>query len=265
MKKIIILSLLTIVLISTQAFSQAYQLPKFTVHITGGYGVPTGDFKVDVPTSTTTRLDADDFPYYTKQLLNFGADGKLSLGARGNARVTFGLTYNMFSNNTTGTFRLQSSTGPLGQVEFKPHVNVVSVALGGEYAFSPTQKVNPFVGAQLAANFFGGSFDFGQQVFTKGALRSSLNMKSETRIGIILDAGLDFRLSPQIGAVVGLKYHMINPIGKGADDETEIAANEVDLGDKEHVRDDGTTSPNKSLSSINGYAGITFFFGLLHK
>ena len=269
MKKILSVIILLSAFLSTNAFSQAYPLPKFTVHITGGYGVPTGDFKMDIPPSTplveANRPDADNFPYYTKQLVVFGADGKLSLGARGNARVTFGIDYNMFSNNADGVFRIDAAN-TLAVTTFKPKVNVLSVQLGGEYAFQPTQKVNPFVGAALAANFFSGSFEFGREVRVKGVQRTGpMDMKSETRIGIVLNAGLDFRLSPQIGAVIGIKYHLINPIGKGADDETEIGANEIDLGDKEHVIDDGTTQAARSLSSFNGYAGISFFFGMLHK
>lgn len=255
------LSVLLFAFLFMASFSALAQ-PKVTLHLTGGYGVPLGDFKVTVPSDPTKRLDADDFPYYTKQLINFGADGKLAFGKKGNARVVFGLTYNMFSNNVDGTFRIDTAgIGTLGQVGFKPKVNVLSINLGSEWAFMPKGKVNPFVGLSIAANFFSGKFEFAKQVYTKGAYRTELKMKSETRIGFILDGGVDFMISKQVGAVVGIKYHMINPLGKGADNESEVAADEVDLGDKEHVRDDGTTSPNKNLSSINGYVGVSFYFG----
>jgi len=68
-------------------------------------------------------------------------------------------------------------------------------------------------------------------------------------------------LSKQVGAIYRSKISYDKPNRKGADNEAEVAADEVDLGDKEHVRDDGTTSPNKSLSSINGYVGVSFYFG----
>lgn len=256
MKKLIVLLYSVLFFTSISVIAQ----PKITVNVTGGYGVPTGDFKVDVPHDPTKRLDADDFPYYTKQLINFGADGKLAIGKKGNFRAVLGLTYNMFSNNTDVTMRVDTPS-VLGQVNFKPHVNVISVNLGGEWAFMPNQKINPFIGASIVGNFFGGDFTFAKRVFTKGAFRTELQMKSETRIGFLFDGGVDFRINPNIGAIVGVKYHMINPLGKGADDESEIAADEVDLGDKEHVRDDGTNSPSKSLSSINGYVGVSFYFG----
>lgn len=238
--------------------------PKVTLHLTGGYGVPLGDFKTGLPSTSplteTNRADADYFPYYTKQLINFGADGELAIGKKGNFRVILGLTYNMFGNNADAVFRIDTNN-TLGVVNFKPKVNVLSINLGGKWAFMPKGKVNPFVAASVAANFFSGKFEFGQNVKVKGKMRTApMDMKSETRIGFIFDTGIDFMLSKQVGAVVGVKYHMINPLGKGADDPTEIGDNEIDLGDMEHT-EDGKTFPNRMISSINGYVGVSFYFG----
>jgi hypothetical protein len=233
--------------------------PKLTLHATGGYGVPLGDFKTEIP--TTTRADADWFPYYTKQLINFGIDGKLAIGKKGNFRVVIGAAYNMFSNNADGLFYTDSNKTTLVTTSFKPKVNIITVYLGGEWAFMPKGKVNPFVGAGIAANFFGGSFEFGQSVYVKGAQRTGpMDMKAETRIGFIFDGGVDFMLSKHIGAIVGIKYHLINPIGKGTDIAEEIGPNEIDLGDQEHNKD-GTNFTARSISSFNGYAGISFYFG----
>ena len=197
--KILITILLTGMVFSINTFAQ----PKFTIHLTGGYGVPLGDFKTEVP--ATERADADWFPYYTKQLINFGADGKLAFGKKGNARVVFGVTYNMFSNSTDAILRIDTNA-TTASVEFKPKVNVLSIYLGGEWAFMPKGKVNPFIGAGLAANFFSGKFEFGRDVFIKGSMRTEpMDMKSETRIGIIFDGGVDFMLSKNVGAIVGVR------------------------------------------------------------
>lgn len=236
--------------------------PKVTLNLTGGYGVPLGQFKLEVPTDR--RADADTFPYFTKQLINFGAEGKLAVGKKGNFRVKLGLTYNMFSNNTDAIFR-KDSTNALVTTTFKPKVNVLSINLGGEWAFMPKGKVNPFIGASIAANFFSGEFEFGQEVRVKGAQRTGpMDMKSETRIGILFDGGVDFMLSKNVGAVLGVRYHLINPLGKGADDPTEVGANEIDLGDAEHTEDGSTIGP-RSISSINGYLGVSFYFGAPKK
>lgn len=255
---------LFILIISGSIYSQ----PKFTIHLTGGYGVPLGDFKTEIPPTSPlvegNRADADWFPYYTKQLLNFGADGKLAIGKKGNFRAVFGVTYNMFSNSIDAIFRTDTS-GTLGVTSFKPKVNIFTAYLGGEWAFMPKGKVNPFVGVALAGNFFGGSFEFGQPVFVKGSMRTApMDMKAETRIGIIFDGGVDFMLSKQVGAIVGVKYHMINPLGKGSDDPTEIGSNEIDLGDQAHT-EDGTTFAVRNISSVNGYVGVSFYFGAPKK
>lgn len=241
---------------NTQSFSQ----PKVTVNVTGGYGAPLGDFKVDVP--TTERVDADFFPYYTKSMWNVGANGKLAIGQQGNFRAVFGVGYNAFTNSTNAIFRADS-TGTLVTTTFKPYVSVVSIDLGGEWAFLPKGKVNPYVGLDMALNFFGGDFTFGQSVYVRGEQRTGpMDMKSETRIGLIFDGGVDFVVSKQFGINAGLNYNILNLLGKGADDEEEIGENEIDLGDKEHTLDDGTTvSPSKTLTSINGYLGVSFYFG----
>lgn len=260
MKNLTSLFIAIIVLFATQTFAQ----PKFTVHLTGGYGVPLGDFKTAIPPTSplteTNRADADYFPYYTKQLINFGADGKLAFGKNGNARVTFGLTYNMFSNNASAVFRIDTAN-TLGVITFKPKVNVLSIALGGEWAFMPKGKVNPFIGVGVAANFFSGKFEFSQNVKVKGVIRTGpMDMKSETRIGITFDGGVDLMLSKNVGAIIGVKYHMINPLGKGADNPAAVGPNEIDLGDLAHT-EDGMNFPARTISSINGYAGVSFYFG----
>jgi|SRR4030095_1698715 len=261
MKKFNAILLLVGILFSLHSINTFAQ-PKVTVNITGGYGVPLGDFKIEVPTDR--RADADTFPYFTKQLINFGAAGKLAIGKKGNFRVVLVLGYNMFSNNTDAIFRADS-TGTLVTTTFKPKVNVLSVNLGGEWAFMPKGKVNPFIGARIAANFFSGEFEFGQSVFVKGAQRDApMDMKSETRIGFIFDGGVDFMLSKQVGAVIGLNYHLINPLGKGADDPSEVGENEIDLGDAEHTEDGQTIGP-RSISSFNGYVGVSFYFGAPKK
>lgn len=258
MKKIFTLLFITAVIFSfnTKSFAQ----PKLTFSLTGGYGAPLGDFTQDIP--TTERADADNFPYYTNKMWNIYGQGKLATGKSGNFRAVFGIGYNMFSNSTNAIFKADS-TGTLVTTSFEPNVNVLTIALGGEWAFLPKGQVNPFVGLDMAINFFGGDFTFGQPVYVKGAERTSpMDMKSETRVGLIFDGGVDFMVSKQVGITTGLNFNILNLIGKGADDEAEIGPNEIDLGDSEHTLDDGVTvSPSKTLTSINGYLGVSFYFG----
>lgn len=264
MKKLNLIFITIFLLTAISVFAQ----PKLTLHLTGGYGTPLGDFKTSLPpTSPVTsdnKVESDYLPYYTNKLINFGVDGKLAFGKKGNARAVLGVTYNMFSNNTNGIFKINAN-GDLAVTSFEPKVNVLSVYLGGEWAFIPNGKVNPFIGAGFAGNFFSGEFKWGQEVRIHDKQRTApMDMKSETRIGILFDGGVDFMLSKQIGAVVGIKYHLINPIGKGADKPEEVGENEIDLGDEAHT-EDGKTFDARSISSFNGYAGISFYFGAPKK
>lgn len=263
MKKFIYIYAITVLFILFVK-NEVIAQPKFIINAFGGYGIPLGDFKTDVP--TTERADADWFPYYTKQLINFGVDGKLAIGKAGNFRAVFGLTYNMFSNNVDALLRTDTSNGGVNStVNFKPKVNIISVFLGGEWAFMPKGKINPYVGAAIVGNFFGGSFTFGQNVFVKGVLRTGpMDMKAETRIGFLFDAGVDFKINKNFGVNAGVKYHLINPLGKGADDPSEIGPNEIDLGDMAH-KEDNTTFAARSISSFNGYIGVSFYFGAPKK
>ena len=103
MKKLFYILSLTVLIIFTGTNIKAQ--PKFIINAFGGYGMPLGDFKITPPTPDNNAVnpgvnspDADFYPYYTKNVFNFGADGKLAIGKKGNFRVVFGVSYNMFSN-----------------------------------------------------------------------------------------------------------------------------------------------------------------------
>src|SRR5689334_1127577 len=124
MKKLNVLLYSLIALLLLLSSSSIFAQPKVTVNLTGGYGVPLGEFKLEVPTDR--RADADTFPYFTKQLINFGAAGKLALGKKGNFRVVLGLNYNMFSNDVEAILRTDTTGGNTNSpVNFKPKVNVL--------------------------------------------------------------------------------------------------------------------------------------------
>ncbi len=228
--------------------SNVYSQPKLTLNVTGGYSSAMQDFRNTIAVSDT----ADDrWPYRNKNGFNFGLDGKLAIGKKGNFRVVFGGTYNMFKQ--TGNI-VNPDDGT--SLSLTTKMNILAISLGGEWAFQPTKKVNPFLGLDFCANFFSGSFATDRSV----PAFQRTNMKSETRIGIQFGGGVDFKLSKQVGAVVGVKYHLVNLIGLGADDSTEVAANEIDLGDKAHT-EGGVSVPASSIGYLQAYVGVSFYFG----
>lgn len=241
------------VLFSSQSFSQS----KFTIHVTGGYSLPLGDFKSDIVSPDTTTTN---WPYRMKSGFNVGAVGKLALGKTANFRLTFGFNYSSFSNEGTVS-NVYGTVIPPNSVNlaygasrtFNPKVSLITISLGGEYAFMPAEKINPFVGLDITSNFWGGSFKFTPA--DTGVYRDQ-DMKAEARFGLQLNGGCEFKLSNQIGLVVGLKYNMANLVGKGQDDASEIGPNEIDLSDKAHGN-----FPARNVSYLQTYAGLSIYFG----
>jgi opacity protein-like surface antigen len=223
MKKILLISALLFI---TLFYSQSNAQSKFIIHVTGGYSQPMGDFKSDIiPLDTASA----NWPYRLKSGFNIGATGKLALGKTGNFRLTFGLNFNSFSNEGTVDNVYAVTTPPPGFITnniagkdginggpstrtFDPKVSLITIALGGEYAFIPNGNINPFVGLELTTSFWGGSFKFTPS--DTGIYRDQ-TMKSEARFGLQFGGGCEFKLSRNIGLVAGLKYNIANLVGKG--------------------------------------------------
>ncbi len=245
MKKIYALLIIAAIIFSlnTKSFAQ----PKFILSAHGGYSLPMGDFKNDIVLLDTVP---ENWPYLMKNGYNFGAEGKLAVNRMGNIRVVLGINYNSFTNtgNIQSGIPSDGAGGTVPTIEFNPKVNILGISLGGEYGFMPKQKANPFLGLDITGNFYSGTFNDPAGVKTK--------LKSETRIGLQFGGGVDYMFSRNVGGLLGVKYNLANLLGKGADDESEIATNEVDLGDKEH-----TGQVARNIGYLQLYAGLSFYFG----
>lgn len=234
---------------------------KWNLTITGGYTMPLADLKGDFPdTLGSTLLNFEkSSTLLTKSGFNIGAIAKYCVDTLGKARVTGGLTYNSFSGS-------QDYSRPGGILTYKNKVNIFTISLGAEYGFLPKKKFNPFVGLDLAANFYSGKIEAsGDSTFT-------LNRKSETRIGVIANGGVDIKLSKSLSAIVGVKYALTNLIGKKTeltttaitvtdDQETGTSSlKEIGLNDEEN-----STNKSKTLYYLQIYAGLSFYFGDIIK
>jgi opacity protein-like surface antigen len=238
LKKLVALFILAAAFLSFNndtLFSQ----PQVTIHVTGGYNVPLPDLKGDFDTK------ADSNTYFIKNGFGFGADGKYYLGKKRNVGITFALGYQMFKNDA-------DTSTVTGLKNIKNKLNAFTVGLGVEYAFMPKGKANPFVGAEFTGHFFSGDFES-----TSGTTTSKFTLKSASRFGVGLGAGVDIAISKSVGAVIGGKYHLANLIGKEYD-SSATTASQYALDDKEHTV--GTTTvKSRSISYFQIYAGVSFY------
>ncbi len=226
--------------LNNSTFSQ----PQLKLHITGGYNLPLPALKGE---QTFSTIEKDT--YGMKSGFNVGADAKYYLGKKRNVGITLGLNYNMFSNNVDSTI----SGTTYAQ---KNKINIFQAALGIEYNFMPKGKTQPFLGLAFTGNFFSGS----SKTEPTDTASFSTELKSASRFGIKVGGGLDFMFSKSIGAVIGFDYNIANLIGKDTVSST-ISGKVVTAGlnDKEYTV--GTTTfKAKSISWINIYAGVSFFF-----
>ncbi len=236
MKKLVALFILAAAFLSLNN-NTLFSQPQLIIHVTGGYNVPLPDLKGDL----NTRADSNT--YFIKNGFGFGADGKYYLGKKRNVGITFGLGYQMFKNSA------DSSTA-FGVSNFKNKLNAFVVGLGVEYAFMPKGKANPFVGAEFTGHFFSGDVEG-----TSAGVTYKSTLKSASRFGLGLGAGVDIALSKSVGVVIGGKYHLANLIGK---DTTSGSATEYGLNDKEMTV--GTTTVKaKSIAYFQIYAGVSFY------
>ena len=243
------------------AASSVYTQTKINLVLYGGYSMPVADIKGDFPdTLGTSLLDFDkSSTLLTSSGYNFGATGKYSVDTLGKARVTAGFNFNTFS----GSKDYPRSDATL---TYKNKVNIFTISLGAEYGFFPKKKFNPFVGLDLAMNFYSGKIEAsGDSTFT-------LQRKSESRFGIVVNGGVDIKLNKSIGAVVGVKYGLTNLIGKKTDitttstfqtDDEETGTStfkELGLNDEE-----SSNNKSKTLYYVQFYAGVSFYLGEVLK
>lgn len=244
MKKFFALTALFALVLTISIHSQ----PKLTINLTGGYNVPLPDFKGDV-TDSADRVNT----YTIKNGFNFGLAGKYAFDKRGMFRITFGGSYNMFKG--------EGDYVHINNVHIHNKINAITVGLGAEYAFMPKGKTNPFIGLDLNGNFFSGEYE--EEVTSASTTdhndigTTTTKLKSASRFGVSVGGGVDFAFSKNIGAVIGVKYHLANLVGKAYD--SVAAVGEYNLNDKEFTLNNKTYS-SKNISFIQLYAGVSFYF-----
>jgi len=245
-KNLIILSAL--LLLAGYSFSQK----KFTAQFYGGYSIPVADFKGSYPDSLTYINYRTAKTLLTSYGINFGVKGKFIVDSSGSQALTLGAEYNSFTGNKDYP----------GQ-SYKNKVNIFTFNAGIEYAINPSNKIVPFAGLDLAANFFSGKSE------GSGDSTVILNRKSETRFGVIAGAGVDIKMWNSAGIVFGVKYSLTNLIGKksesvntGIPSITDIENEGSTTGSEVPLNDETVSgNPGKSINFIQFYLGVSYYFG----
>jgi opacity protein-like surface antigen len=247
-----LIAILVIVFAVNGLKAQTYPVPQFSFHVHGGYTFTLPDLKGDFPADL--KSGKNPTPYFVKNGFNFGADGKYFVDKKRTFGIILSLTYTMLSSGDIGV-TTDSTIGILGPGTFRVNMNIFTIGVGGEYDFAPKRPANPFVNVQFTTNIIGGKTKFDA---SGGSIPSyAADMESAVRFGAMFGAGVDVKLSKNIGVIIGGRYHFANLFGK---DSTTNTSTTYGLNDKET-----TTMKSRKMAYLQFYAGMSFYFGQKSK
>ncbi|NOS86329.1 MAG: outer membrane beta-barrel protein [Ignavibacteria bacterium] len=246
MKKINTLVIVLVLLFAATGLkAQTFAVPKWNIHLHGGYTLPLPDLKGSYPTDIINVKNPR--PYFMKAGFNFGGDVKYYIDKKSTFGILASLTYTMMSSGDIGV-----NDSSFGIGTFRTDMNMFTIGVGAEYDFAPKRPANPFVNVQFTTNIIGGKTSLIQSG-NGGPAGFEANMTSAVRFGAMFAAGVDVKLSKNVGVVIGGRYSFANLFGK---DSTAGSSTTYGLNDKET-----TTQKSKKMAYLQFYAGVSLYFG----
>ncbi len=178
--------------------------------------------------------------------------------------------FNAFQSTKSGYIPLLTYGGAYSRpIDYDYSLNNFGIGLGLEVApLAFTKVVSPFVGANLSFNFLNAKLSR-----TTGPNDSTTISFADFRMGVNLNAGLEFRVNPQWGIVLGAKYDFGNLLFKNTDrsgliewGRTNASFNDEQgyytsnlygaIGDRYR---DNIKSDDKTINWATFYIGVNFY------
>jgi hypothetical protein len=233
-----------LVLISTTSIYSQFDKPSFQVGIgisqpfdelKGGnlyyYGT-YGNFPI-------TLIDSSFFRdhYGAKTGINIFGSAKINFDkydiTRGIITLSYN-TFNVFESDESGTVPFMTQSGALLQtVTYDYSFSNFTIGIGLEVApLSFTNVVSPFFNTTFNFNFLSAHLTRTESVYD--SIKAYFG--PELRLGIGFNAGIEARVSKQIGVVLGVKYDMANLLlksdGRGFNERAIFGKEGIPLNDK---------------------------------
>lgn len=231
-------SIILILLLQLSVSSQV----RFAVGPSIGLTLPTGDY------SGTTLEYYNGTKYGLGSAVNFGGVFKARLSA-----LTIKAELNYTSLKNSG-----NSEPGKGFVEVKQ--NIFIIGAGPEFSFKITgSSVTPYAGIELLLTSFSGETTFqGVSKVPSG----TYSMSSATRTGLGLGAGVEFSFGKNYTLDLGLKYNLLNLMGKTFSGGSDRLNSYIALNDERdplYPDDKHPIGSNRSISVIQ--FNLAFLFG----
>lgn len=134
-----------------------------------------------------------------------------------------------------------------------------NVGLGVQYSASTRNTLIPYAGIELNYHNIWGFYNQKPNIAVgpNSSDEMTFNMKPASRIGLGLDAGLNYRVNEYLGFVFGTKFQVSNLLGKNSEraDGTDIY--KITFLDKE------STDLNSNLNKSRNFAYLSFYIGFV--
>lgn len=261
--------------------SSKLKMPLLTIELAGSYNAGIQDLPGDV-------ADFFDFKNYGASV-GFGGqfNWKLAVNKKGTLRPYLTLGYAQFqneddkyayidSNTITGGYPLDTSRSRGHIPQYKKikgtsdmFIRDAYAGFGIEYAWPEvlkTRRLIPYVGLDFTINVLWGLYrqrpdsTFPGQTGPKQQV--SFTIKPGVRMGMGINAGLQYRLAEAFGLGTGIHYRWANLIGKSSE-RTKSKTEDINDENKMELLDDEDTSINQLLKDTRNVGFLEFYFGFV--
>jgi hypothetical protein len=135
----------------------------------------------------------------------------------------------------------------------------IHLGLGLLYYFSSTKSVLPFGGFEIDYNNIWGYYE--QVLGFDNSNKTIFNINRASRVGIGIDAGMDYRISQNLGFVFGAKFKVANLFGKASDKTNPTEKYSINLLDKTAPDLNSNLSSSRNITYFQLYLGFSVFAG----
>jgi hypothetical protein len=251
-----------------------YFPPRFIFELSGSFNLPVQDAYGHLQDFFTFKdyglVHGIGFHFNIKYAANKKAAlfPYISLGFAQLQNNDFGIAF-IDSNNISSGYPLPGSA----TYNATPGNSVLMIrdfyaGIGVQYIFRTSKPVMPFAGILLDYNYLWGYYVQTPNIpiGENPAAQETFTIRSTSRAGIGAEAGIDYRISQNLGFVFGTRYKLSNLFGKSSDyvkpvSEDPGSKNTMTLLDKADTGLNTNLNKSRNLAYLEFYLGFAIFIG----
>ena len=250
-------------------FKKSFSPPRFIFELAGSFNVPVGSARGEM-------IDFFNFQNYgLVHGIGFHFNAKYAANKSGSLYPFITGGFSQLQNNDlqrvyidsniiANGYPLPGSTtynGTMGGLSILALRNIYA-GIGIQYILNTKHNVLPFAGIEIDYNRIWGFYEQTPNAVAgnQPAAIRTFNINSATRFGAGVDAGMDYRISQNLGFVFGVQYRIANLFGKKSEATKPASQNPSDLNSM-NLLDDAASGLNSNLSQSRNISYFQFYLG----